>query len=443
MTAGYNGFDLNDGADQLTGLRTYSSFISYCQKVLNRRKEDDNGKFIVVVSDISNFKYINDMYGYEAGNAFLKAFADRISGGKDSKAVALCRDYSDNFISLSYSDDIDLFCKYIDIINKKFISEQREYLKLYNLDIYSGIYVIEKDEVDIQTAIDYASLIKKESKQNSRPGTYVFDQTCKNIRKREVELTTSFNYALDNNEFVVYFQPKVSAMDGRLMGAEALTRWERSTEGLIMPGAYIPIFEKTGQIEKLDYYVFDKVTSFIADVLKEKGTMCPISVNFSRNSMCRSDFVDILKEIANRHNVDYKYLEIEVTESAFLKNQQDLIKVVTRLKDEGFIVSIDDFGTGYSSLCMLTDIPADILKIDRQFIIDCEVKPKKQKVVESIIGLARDVEMKVVCEGVENKEQLSLLKRLKCDMIQGFLFDRPIITDLFRSKWLSRLEAGN
>lgn len=238
--------------------------------------------------------------------------------------------------------------------------------------------------------------------------------------------------AVDNNEIKVYFQPKHNAINGKIQGAEALARWLMSDGVMIAPGMFIPLLEELGLISELDFYMLRETCRFLAEELKENCHVVRISVNFSRLHAKEPDFAERLAETVDSFGVPRKLIEIEITESALAMDGADIIKFVRSIKDAGFEISIDDFGSGLSSLNFVKDVPASVLKIDKSLLSsNCE-NEKERIVLESIFDFAHRLNLITVAEGVETKEQLGFLRTCGCELIQGFLFSKPMPEEDFR-----------
>ncbi len=239
--------------------------------------------------------------------------------------------------------------------------------------------------------------------------------------------------AFENHEIKVYYQPKFSAVNSKIMGAEALARWQMSDGVMISPAMFVPLLEELGLIIDLDWYVFREVCRFIADERKAGGKVVTVSSNFSRFHAREADFTKKLSEIADEYNVPRKYLEVEITESALAFEGVDIIDFVSSIKDAGFAISIDDFGSGLSSLNFVKDVPASELKIDKSLLShNCE-NEKERIVLEAIFEFAHRLNMTTVAEGVETKEQLGFLRTCGCELIQGYLFAKPMPEEDFRN----------
>ena len=249
---------------------------------------------------------------------------------------------------------------------------------------------------------------------------YIFDELLANQLMEEQEIESSMELALKNEEFIVVYQPKTLTSTEKLIGAEALVRWNKNGN-LISPNKFIPLFEKNKFIMKLDLYIFEKVCKDIA-TWKEKYDYAPIiSINVSKEHFVNENFIDTYVDICNKYHIDRKLIDLEITESATIDEKIDILKILNTIKEKGFTISIDDFGTGYSSLSMLQNMPIDIIKIDKVFVDKADLN-SPNNIINYIMLLANRINVKTIVEGVETKEQAEFVKSLKCDMIQGYYY---------------------
>lgn len=253
----------------------------------------------------------------------------------------------------------------------------------------------------------------------------VYDDTIRDILLREQAITDAMETALSENQFIVYFQPKHSLNDDRMAGAEALVRWIHPEWGFMSPGEFIPLFEKNGFIRRLDEYVWESVCEKLHE-WKDKGySIVPVSVNVSRADIYHSDLVDKFCRLIEKYEIDPSYLHLEITESAYTENPEQIISTVEELRNKGFVIEMDDFGSGYSSLNMLGEMSLDILKLDMKFIRNQMAKPAERSLLKAIIEMAHTLDLKVVAEGVETAEQKDRLKSMNCDYAQGYFYAKP------------------
>lgn len=405
--------------DALTGLPTLHKFRKDARYIVGHR----SSPCAIIYLDITKFKYLNNTLGYEVGDKILCDFASIISEGNIHKE-GIARISDDNFvICLPYSDEKEII-DFIGAINDKFNQVQRSKYPGTKFIVASGIALVDPKE-DITVAIDNANIARKTIKNASKSAYCFFDINMQLNLKREAEINNTMEQALKDREFVVYLQPKVNLDDNSLVGAEALVRWVRNGI-IIMPGDFIPIFENNGFVVNLDFYIYEEVCKIIKGWIDEGKKPIPISVNVSRVHLHDDRFVEDIKKLVDSYGIPYGLLEMELTESIFLNNTEAAISAMKELRRLGFGVSIDDFGAGYSSLNLLKDMATDVIKLDKEFFGHENMQREEQIIVSSIISMAKQLNMKVLSEGVETQNQSDFLKSVLCDMAQGYLYSKPI-----------------
>lgn len=414
--------------DDLTGLPTIHNFRKIARKLV---AEFPERKYAIVYSDINRFKYINETLGYDIGDMVLCDYARFISG-KNMNNLCLARSTEDNFLAIVEFDSKKDICNHVLSVNEKFNIMERKKYPANNFIIVSGICEVNPKE-DITVAIDNARMARKNIKDSIKPACKFFDKSLETKIQRETEITNCMEQALKNGEFLVYIQPKIGLLKNELVGAEALVRWQKNNTNLLSPDEFIPIFEKNGFIISLDLYVYEEVCKLISKRISLGLSIVPISVNVSRIHLNDEEFINQVLSIVDNYKIPHELLELELTESIFLTNTEAAISIMKELRKIGFGVSIDDFGAGYSSLNLLKDMETDVLKLDKEFLGHIEMQKEEQIIVSSIISMAKQLNMKVLSEGVETKTQAEFLKSVNCDMAQGYLFSRPIPMEEFES----------
>jgi EAL domain-containing protein (putative c-di-GMP-specific phosphodiesterase class I) len=262
---------------------------------------------------------------------------------------------------------------------------------------------------------------------------YDVEMNKRRLWERKVE--DDMYSALTNHEFKVYLQPKISTGEECLAGAEALVRWIHPTEGFIPPNKFIPIFEKNGFILQLDDYMLEEIAKQQAAWIAQGRKVVPISVNVSRAHFTREDLAEHICGIVDKYQVPHNVIELELTESAFFDDKEVLLGTVKKLRESGFIVSMDDFGAGYSSLNSLKELQLDVLKIDADFFRGVDSEDRGMLIVSEVIDLAKKLNMKIVAEGIESREQVDFLAEQECDLIQGYFFAKPMPINEFEEKY--------
>lgn len=403
--------------DRLTKLYSKEFFYQRAQSIIVQNPEL---QYDIICSDIENFKLINDVFGIPAGDQLLQGIADIYKNTIGH--FGICgRLNADQFVCL-----IERRHTYTD---QYFIARNKQVNALSpekNVVMKWGIYSINNKSESIEQMCDRALLAARSIKGQYGKYFAYYDHTLRDKLLREQAITDGMEEALSENQFEVYFQPKYNLENNSLAGVEALVRWNHPEWGIQSPAWFIPLFEKNGFITKLDQYVWDRTCA----ILKEwdnKGYPCfPASVNVSRADIYNANIPDILIDTVKKYNLTPSRLHLEITESAYTENPDQIIGAVSRLRDLGFIIEMDDFGSGYSSLNMLNQMPLDILKLDMKFVQSETAKPVSQGILRFIMNLARWMDLSVVAEGVETQEQLTRLREIGCDYAQGYFFQKPM-----------------
>lgn len=420
--------------DNLTGLLRYEKFKEECQNVLSTGEEN----YVLVSSDIKGFKFINEAVGYTQGDNILRMFADMMhQNGVEGNLYT--RVSADQFMAFgAYYMDRNEFIRIVQRLNDEFCRMQNEIYAKLNMMIRSGIYFIEKDCREIETAVDRATIARKSVDYIIRSTAVVYNDGPFDSSFRENEIINRMEYALKHEEFKVYLQPKFSLKECCLAGAEALVRWKREDGSIIGPGEFIPLFEKNGFISQIDYYVFRQVCRKLKEWIDQGGKPITISVNLSSVDIAVEQLVKDILECTDYYQLDHRYLEFELTETAFLTEAGITCNVMKLLQDNGFTTAIDDFGSGYSIMNMMADIPTDVIKLDCGFVQSCERTGRGREFLGQLVQMTNKMGYTSLCEGIETKEQLEMLTQMGCEIGQGFYFSRPIPMDEFFEKFCQK-----
>ena len=408
--------------DPITGLGNYNAYLER-----TKEKLEMNGKKTVIILDIDKFKTFNKKYGHMKGNELLKRVGEEIKHAI-RKTDIVCRLANDVFgIFLVGEVDVE---NITGRLNNK-ISRINMGDIWYNLRISMGVYICDKNEKDVQSIIDKAIMAHDSIKGKYHVPYGVFTEEFEQKVIRESEIENMMEEAIKNKEFEVYYQPQISTKTEKMEGAEALVRWKKG-ENMISPGEFIPIFEKNYFIIKLDEYVYERVCENIQEIKKEFKDIPKISVNISKESLLDNKFLEKYEKIMKKYDIIPKEIELEITERTTVNNDIDIRNMLNETKEKGFSIAIDDFGTGYSSLNMLEMMPIDTLKIDKSFIDRIDINEEKTNFIEIIMFITKKLKLKTVAEGVETIEQVNYLKKWNCDLIQGYVYQKPLRFEEFK-----------
>lgn len=399
------------------------SVKNFKDKVKEKMKESltNNSMSALIIFDIDNFKYVNDSFGHDFGDLVLKDVGEEIRK-KFNNNVLVCRYSGNTFIT--FIDNLENEDELQTVIKQTYSIFEKPYVDIY-LTVSMGIAVIPEDGNEYESLLKNADIAMYEAKQDGKNKHAFFNKEMKNKLLKEYSLQKELRTALDKNEMYVVYQPKVSLRKGVVKGFEALVRWNNEKFGEISPGSFIPLAEKSRMIILIGSFVLEEACKKIKYLSDNGYKDFNIAVNLSEIQFQDGNFVNQLKEMIEKYEISPNNLELEITESMFMKSFKNNLAILEQIKKMGISIALDDFGTGYSSLSYLTKLPIDILKIDRSFIIDLCNNFKEKCMVESIISLSHKLHIKVVAEGVEEKEQVNYLKAIACDYVQGFFYSKP------------------
>ena len=413
--------------DTLTGLDSYEEFVPKLQSLIDNLKEE-----IIVIdySDIKHFKYFNDTYSYKTGNDLLADYAKLLQSNKESFLYG-SRVVSDNMVTVGVYElnDEDILHQQICTRNMLIENELRLKYKCNRLRICTGMYFITKhnNNIDAETVISNCNLARKIARENNTEDSVViFREEMASQINHEIEILSTIDSAIVNGELIPYYQPKVNSLTGEVSGAEALVRWKKPNGIIIQPDQFVPIIERSGQIIQVDYFMYNEVFAFIANRLKEGKKVVPVSINVSRQHFKKLDIINYVKQLQEKYKIPPKYVEFEITETVCMADTAKAMKFIRTFHDMGFKVSMDDFGSGYSSLYLLSELPIDIIKMDKCFLQSDILQQKEKVIISNIINMTHELDITTLCEGVETSQQSEFLKSVGCDIQQGFYFSRPV-----------------
>ena len=405
--------------DPLTGLYSNEFFFEY----IRRFEQYNDDPMDALVLDIEHFHLINEIYGRGEGDRILKKIADLIKAELKNSFGIACRSSADTFyIYHSCKEDYDTFTgRMIMDLGSVSLSPARIRIRIgINRDV-------DKNDTCEQW-FDHAKLACDGLRRDYTKQVAYYDSALHDRQLYHARLIQDIDSSIENNDFVVFYQPKYGISGDRpvLRSAEALIRWKHPTLGMISPGDFIPLFESNGLVQKIDRFVWEEAAGQIAKWKEKYDFTLPVSVNVSRIDIYDPDLENRLLSILEKNSLTSSDLLLEITESAYSDNASGLIEVVNELRSKGFKIEMDDFGSGYSSLNMLTTIPIDVLKMDMQFVRYMLKDEKSLKLCELVMDISRFLNVPVVAEGVEEQAQYDMLKSMGCQIIQGYYFSKPL-----------------
>ncbi len=405
--------------DSMTGLFRYGPFFEKAEELL---KKQPDTRFFMVAIDIEHFKLFNEWYGEEEGDRFL------IKIGKYLKSVELL--YGSLAGYMGGDDFVIILPEDISIL-KNLEGEINHYARQYGgnagfLPAF-GVYRIEDRSHSVSMMYDRAAIALNSVKGNYAKRIGWYDPGMKQKMEKDQILLSEIQSALEKREFIFYVQPQCNMLTGKIIGLESLVRWRHPLRGLISPVEFIPLLEQNGFITYLDIYIWEMVCRQLNSWSKAGKRLIPISINMSRMDIYAIDVVEKFKELVSKYEIDPRYLEIEITESAYAEDDDKMQRVLEDLRRAGFPVFMDDFGSGYSSLNMLKDVNVDVIKIDTKFLdMNENSQSRGMGILETIVRMARVMQMKIIAEGVETKDQVDFLRNIGCIYGQGYYYYKPL-----------------
>lgn len=411
--------------DSLTGLPNRVLFTDRLEQAI-KKAEDNNNKFALLFIDLDHFKEINDSLGHAFGDKILKLVSTKLKKLlKESDTIA--RLGGDEFViiyeNMEQVQDISHLATDILVT----LSEAMEIEKntLY-ISSSIGISVFPDDGTTTQNLLKYADSAMYKAKEEGRNNYQYYSASMTELAFERIVMETSLRSALKNEEFVVYYQPQVDGKTNKIIGMEALVRWQHPTMGVVSPAKFIPLAESTGLIIELDRFVMKTAINTLASWYKKGLNPGKLALNLAIKQLQKSDFVAFFEETIQENECIPEHIELEVTEGQIMKNPENAIKTLQKLSDIGIELAIDDFGTGYSSLAYLKRLPIDKLKIDQAFIRNLPSDEEDAAIAQAVIALAKSLNLKIIAEGVETKEQRDFIVESGCENIQGYLYSRPV-----------------
>ena len=409
------------GRDFLTGLLQHNTFCDAVEDIIRRDERGIlAGEYAMVCFDILRFKAVNDIFGNAEGDRLLKHIAEAMKQVLKPEDFS-CRSNADRFLFFTKTSG-----KELGVIVDKLMDQISDFDLPFEIMCNMGIYVTCDTVLPAGMMIDRARLAQSTIKGSYTIKVSYYQESLRAAMLTEQDILAIAGRALEEQHFVLYYQPQYNHADGTIIGAEALVRWKHPDRGLISPGIFIPIFEKNGYISKLDFYVFEHACQLLQRCREEQLPMVPISTNFCRHDIFLTDFAEKLEEIRKRYDIPARYLRVEITESAIMGSNEQVNEMIKRLHIYGYIVEMDDFGSGYSSLNVLKDIEMVVIKLGMLFLSEDTNSARGGTILSAVVRMAKWLKVPVIAEGVETLKQADFLRSIGCNYIQGYLYSRPL-----------------
>lgn len=403
--------------DELTGIYNKQAFYAKTKEML---LDNPDKNFDLLRINIERFKVLNDLFGESTGDKLLRYI------GKFLKEInlPLCvsgRLYADNFVVCyeAGKGDSRRMINTLQMVADSFAINNRTILSF-------GLYRIDDKTLPVSVMCDRANMALWKAKGNFKNPYCEYDEKMRQQVLKEQKIINAMEMAIQNKEFTLYLQPKYDIEKGTIIGAEALARWISLENGFISPGDFIPVFENNGFVYEVDKFIWEESCRYLRKWLDEGREVHPISVNVSRIDLYDPKLVQHLVDLREKYQLPSQYLELEITESAYTEDPEQIITITRQLREAGFVILMDDFGTGYSSLNMLKDIQIDVLKLDMGFLKSSDYSAKGGNILTAILKMAESLKLQTIAEGVETKEQVEFLKSIGCKYVQGFYYSKPL-----------------
>ncbi|MBO5573618.1 MAG: EAL domain-containing protein [Clostridium sp.] len=423
--------------DELTGLYNREYFYRYAEQLDEMNSET---AMDVMVVDINHFHMINERHGKDYGDEVLRRIAGRLAEMVEPQGGIVCRRESDTFL---------VYCPhradYKEMLEYASEGAAGEDSLDKRIRLRMGVYSEADKSIDMERRFDRAKIAADTVRSSYANAVGYYDNSLHEKELFAEQLLEEFHRAIAEHQFQVYYQPKFDVRPEIpvLSSAEALVRWIHPKLGMISPGVFIPLFEKNGLIRELDHYVWREAAARIRDWKERLGYSVPVSVNVSRIDIYDPNLIDTFSGILEEFSITSAEFLLEITESAYTQDSEQMIAKVNHLRELGFRIEMDDFGTGYSSLNMISKLPIDALKLDMQFIRNAFSEQKNTRLLEVIIDIADYLGVPVIAEGVETEEQLKALREMGCDLVQGYYFSRPVPFEIYEDFVVQRKEQGD
>ncbi|WP_320128997.1 GGDEF domain-containing phosphodiesterase [uncultured Sphaerochaeta sp.] len=411
--------------DPLTNLYNREAFYKEANTLIQQNRDTT---YLYIRWNVVRFKIINDMFGNKTGNSVLKHIAKGFSTWVGNRGIC-GKFYSDQFAFCipQTGFDPELFSSYsLALLKSTGVN--------LTLQMTFGVYEITDITLPVERINDRAKLAMRSIRENSAKPYCFYDAAMRDKVLSAQKITDTAENALQTDQFIIYLQPIFNINENHFVAAEALVRWVHPIEGIISPKDFIPLFEENGFIEKLDMYVLEQTCKLQRSLIDEGKRVLPISINLSRIDFFDSELCEKIIQMVDHYDLSHGLIYLEITETAYMDNPKQLLDTISILQKQGFKILMDDFGSGYSSLNTLQDVPIDILKLDMLFSRQIGISNKSETIVQSIVNMARGLNLPVIAEGIETQQQATFFKSIGCPLIQGYLFSKPLPEKEYRKR---------
>ncbi len=392
---------------------------------------------VVAGVNIKNFKYFNQIYGFESGNVLLKRLGEHFCFHNPNCKLA-ARTYGDHFVMLleAHTSEEAVMEKELSTICDEFVKATNEEFSLARIHINCGAYSVRSEDKQLDAILDRVRYARKEITDDYVNNVLFYTENLEKKILCEARVIPMFEEAMEDGRILLYLQPKFSIDEQKLIGAEALARICDKDGEIISPAYFIPTLEKSGLITYLDKRIIQLLADAMKGWISQGAELFVVSVNLSRLDFSEDGFIDELVDYIDRSGVPKQFIEFELTETVFCENLDYIIEQIKRLRSMGFRISMDDFGSGYNSLDVIGMVPADVIKFDRSFVLHSLKTETGREVMRSLMSMFQRIDFEVLCEGIETTEEEQLVRECGCNQIQGYLHDRPLDVREFTEKYV-------
>lgn len=406
-------------------------------RIMGQQLMASMNKVIFITINLKNFKYFNQTYGFSAGDEILEHMKEHFCLQLKSCKLATFT-YIDHLAGLIEEDDIDADDKleYIKNVGMRFVDEINEKYPLAKVHLNCGVYFVEDKTEDIEDIHDKARYARKSINDTYNNFIAVYTDEIGKRAVEEAGVIPLFEYALENNTIELYLQPKFTIDTQKLVGAEALSRIVDMNGNIVPPGVYIPVLEKSGLISELDKRMIELLIQRMKEWKKKGKKFMTVSINLSRVDFNVPGFIEDIDKKIEEADLPKSAFEFELTETVFCENLKEIIEKINDMRAKGYKISMDDFGSGFNSLYVLGMVPIDIIKFDRGFVLNSLTNKKGFAIMSSLVNTFNSTDFDIICEGVETREEEQLVKETGCNVIQGYLHDKPLPIREFENKYL-------
>lgn len=386
--------------------------------------------------NIRNLKYFNEIYGTDKGDWLISRMIDFFCR-ENPKCVVGTMSYSDHLLILFEGglESKEMISEYFRGLSEKYLNEVALYYSRAKIHVECGLYMMTAED-DFIYAQDNARYARRSIQGSYTTTVAWYSEELRRESVKEASIIPNFEHAMAEDEIRIYLQPKYSVRDQKIIGAEALSRFYDEQGEVLSPALYVPVLEQAGIVSRLDFEVMRKSVELLSKWKEEGKSLFPISVNLSRIDLMEEGFLERLDELVETSGVEREYIEFELTETVLVKDLDEIIAKLTALRNRGYRIALDDFGSGYNSLYVLGQVPANVIKFDRGFVLHSIQNEMGMTILSNLVQTFKEIQFEVLCEGVETEAEKEKIVSCGCEVIQGYLYDRPMDVGAFEAKYI-------